>query len=85
MRSNKKIRAGIVVSDKIKKTIVVRVERLTKDPNYGKTIKKFKKYKAHDEENSAKIGDGVKIIETKPLSKEKCWRLLEIVKKNNAS
>jgi small subunit ribosomal protein S17 len=76
----RKIRTGIVVSDKMDKTIVVRVERITHHPLYKKTIRKQKKFKAHDEKNSAKTGNIVRIIETRPLSKEKRWRLLEIVK-----
>ena len=72
---------GTVVSDKMKKTIVVKTERTTKHPLYKKTIKKYKKFKAHDENNSAKIGDKVKIIESRPLSKEKRWRLVEIIEK----
>lgn len=76
----RKIRTGIVVSDKMDKTIVVRVERITRHPLYKKTIRKYKKFKVHDEKNSAKTGNSVRIIETRPLSKEKRWRLLEIVK-----
>lgn len=76
----RKIRTGIVVSDKMHKTIVVRVQRVTSHPLYKKTIRKYKKFKVHDEKNSAKTGNTVKIIETRPLSKEKRWRLLEIVK-----
>ena len=72
---------GTVVSDKMKKTIVVKTERTTTHPLYKKTIKKYKKFKAHDENNSAKIGDKVKIIESRPLSKEKRWRLVEIIEK----
>ena len=79
--NRKKIKTGVVVSDKMKKTIVVKVERLTKDPLYKKIIRRYKKFKAHDEDNSAKIGDMVRIIEARPLSKDKRWRLLEIVKK----
>lgn len=78
--TRQKVRTGTVVSDKMKKTIVVRVERLTRHPLYGKIIKKYRKFKAHDENNSAKIGDSVRIIETRPLSKDKRWRLLEILK-----
>ena len=76
----RKIRTGIVLSDKMDKTIVVRVERITRHPLYKKTIRKHKKFKVHDENNSAKAGNTVRIIETRPLSKEKRWRLLEIVK-----
>ena len=79
----RKIRTGVVVSDKMNKTIVVRVERLTRHPLYKKTIRRYKKFKAHDENKSAKSGDLVKIIETRPLSKEKRWRLLEVLKKGS--
>ena len=72
--------SGIVVSDKMDKTIVVRIERVTKHSLYNKVIKKFLKFKAHDEENKAKTGDKVKIAETRPLSKDKRWRLVEILK-----
>lgn len=81
MTIRRKIRIGTVVSDKMKKTIVVKVQRSMHHPDYNKIIKRTKKYKAHDENNSAKIGDTVKIIETRPLSKEKRWRLLEVIKK----
>lgn len=80
MDNKRKIRTGVVVSDKMQKTIVVKVERLTRHPLYGKTIRRYKKFKVHDENNSAKIGDQVKIIETRPLSKEKCWDLVEVIK-----
>lgn len=76
----KKERIGVVVSDKMDKTIVVRVERAAKHPQYKKVIKKFNKFKAHDENNKAKVNDKVKIIETRPLSRDKRWRLLEILK-----
>jgi small subunit ribosomal protein S17 len=79
--NRRKIRVGTVVSDKMKKTIVVKTERTTTHPLYKKTIKRYKKFKAHDENNSAKIGDKVKIIESRPLSKEKRWRLVEIIEK----
>lgn len=78
----RKVKTGVVVSDKMQKTIVVRTERLTQHPLYKKSIRRYKKYKAHDENNSAKIGDQVRIVEARPLSKEKCWRLLEILNKN---
>lgn len=78
----RKTRSGVVVSDKMKKTIVVKVERISRDAFYKKIVKKQKKYKVHDENNTAKVGDFVKIIETRPLSKEKRWRLVEIAKKN---
>jgi len=80
-RGNRKVRIGKVVSDKMDKTIVVATERLVEHPLYKKRIKMTKKYKAHDEENQCKTGDTVKIMETRPLSKEKCWRLVEILEK----
>lgn len=72
---------GVVVSDKMKKTIIVKVERTTRDRFYGKVIRRYNKFKVHDENNGAKIGDTVKIIETRPLSKDKRWRLIEVLKK----
>ncbi|CAM3884026.1 30S ribosomal protein S17 [Alicyclobacillus pomorum] len=80
-RNYRKVRVGKVVSDKMDKTIVVAVEENVKHPLYGKTIRRTKKFKAHDENNEAKIGDTVRIMETRPLSKEKRWRLVEIVEK----
>jgi small subunit ribosomal protein S17 len=80
-RNFRKVRVGKVVSDKMQKTIVVAVEESVKHPLYGKRIKRTKKFKAHDENNAAKIGDIVKIMETRPLSKDKRWRLVEIVEK----
>ncbi len=78
-RGIRKSKVGIVVSDKMDKTIVVKIERKSKHPLYGKTVKITKKYKAHDEENVAKIGDKVMITETRPLSRDKRWRLVEVV------
>ncbi|BCU80400.1 MULTISPECIES: 30S ribosomal protein S17 [Polycladomyces] len=78
-RNRRKVRVGKVVSDKMDKTIVVAVETYKRDPLYGKRVKYTKKFKAHDEQNQAKVGDIVKIMETRPLSKEKRWRLVEIV------
>jgi small subunit ribosomal protein S17 len=77
--TSRKVRVGKVVSDKMDKTIVVAVETYKKHPLYGKRVKYTKKFKAHDEQNQAKVGDIVKIMETRPLSKEKRWRLVEIV------
>lgn len=77
--TRRKVRVGKVVSDKMDKTIVVAVETYKKHSLYGKRVKYTKKFKAHDEENRAKIGDVVKIMETRPLSKDKRWRLLEVV------
>ncbi|MGI5918108.1 MAG: 30S ribosomal protein S17 [Christensenellales bacterium] len=78
-RGIRKSRVGIVVSDKMDKTIVVMIERKAKHPLYGKTVKITKKYKAHDEENVAKVGDKVLITETRPLSRDKRWRLVRVV------
>jgi len=80
-RGLRKVRIGRVVSDKMDKTIVVAVEKLVRHPLYGKTVKRTTKFKAHDENNEAKIGDIVKIMETRPLSKEKRWRLVEIIER----
>jgi small subunit ribosomal protein S17 len=80
-RGLRKVRIGKVVSDKMQKTIVVAVEDKVRHPLYGKTVNRTKKYKAHDENNDAKIGDIVKIMETRPLSKDKRWRLVEIVER----
>lgn len=79
MRNLRKTRIGVVSSDKMDKTIVVKVERLVKHKLYKKFISRVSKFKAHDEKNECKIGDKVKIMETRPLSKEKCWRLVEIM------
>lgn len=78
-RGNRKVRIGKVISNKMDKTIVVATETLVAHPLYNKQMKQTKKYKAHDEENKCKIGDIVKIMETRPLSKDKRWRLVEIV------
>jgi small subunit ribosomal protein S17 len=80
-RNDRKIRVGKVVSDKMDKTIVVVVEENVMHRLYGKTIRRTKKFKAHDESNEAKIGDVVRIMETRPLSKDKRWRLVEIIDK----
>ena len=80
-RGTRKERQGIVVSDVQDKTIVVRVQRRTTHPLYGKTITVSKKYHAHDETNDAHVGDLVRIIETRPLSKLKRWRLAEVVER----
>ena len=78
-RGYRKTRIGVVVSDKMDKTIVVAIKTKIKHPLYGKTVNRTNKFKAHDEENSAKIGDKVKIMETRPLSRDKRWRLCEIL------
>jgi small subunit ribosomal protein S17 len=78
-RSTRKTRVGLVVSDKMQKTVVVALERRVPHPVYGKMVTRTRNVKAHDEENSAKTGDKVRIMETRPLSKDKRWRVVEIV------
>lgn len=80
-RALRKTRMGRVVSDKMDKTIVVLVETSKRHPLYKKAVKRTKKFKTHDENNECKIGDRVKIMETRPLSKDKRWRLIEIMEK----
>lgn len=80
-RNLRKERVGIVVSDKMDKTIVVAVSERVKHPLYKKIVNRTKKFKAHDENNACGIGDKVLIAETRPLSKDKCWRLVEVVEK----
>src|ERR1051326_297064 len=81
VRTRRKEKVGLVTSNKMTKTIVVSVERQIKHPKYGKFIKRTSKFMAHDEKNEANIGDKVRIVETRPLSKNKCWRLVEVVEK----
>ena len=78
-RAARKTRVGLVVSDKMQKTVVVAIERRVPHPVYGKMMTRTTRLKAHDEENQAKAGDTVRIMETRPLSKDKRWRLVEIV------
>ncbi len=78
----RKVRSGRVVSDKMDKTGVVAVERVTRHPLYGKIIRRTKKYKFHDENNESRVGDVVRIMETRPLSKDKRWRLVEIMQRS---
>jgi small subunit ribosomal protein S17 len=80
-RNSRKERKGVVVSDKQDKTITVAIERRTQHPKYKRVVKKTKKYTAHDEENVCNEGDIVRIMETRPLSKTKRWRLIEIIEK----
>ena len=80
-RNLRKERIGVVTSDKMDKSIVVSVERKVKHPKYGKFVKKTKKFVAHDEKGECNVGDTVKIMETRPLSKTKNWRLVEIVER----
>lgn len=77
----RKIRVGSVVSDKMDKTVVIKVDRLVRHPVFKRIVRKTKKYKVHDEKNECRVGDSIKIIETKPLSKEKRWCMLEIITK----
>ena len=80
-RKLRKEKAGIVVSNKMDKSIVVEVERKVKHPKYGKFVKKSSRFVAHDETNECSEGDKVRIAETRPISKNKCWRLVEIIEK----
>jgi small subunit ribosomal protein S17 len=80
-RSARKVREGLVVSDKMDKTAVVAVVRLKRHPLYGRVQRVTKKYHAHDENNECKPGDRVRIMETRPISKTKCWRILEVVER----
>jgi small subunit ribosomal protein S17 len=80
-RNLRKIRQGVVTSNKMTKTITVAVERKVKHPNYVKFVKKTTRFHAHDEKNECAVGDVVKIMETRPLSKTKRWRLVEVVEK----
>jgi small subunit ribosomal protein S17 len=81
----KKILQGIVMSTKMQKTVVVAVESFIRHPLYKKTLRRTKRYKAHDEDNTCVLGDVVRIIETRPLSKEKRWRVLEILTRGNVA
>jgi small subunit ribosomal protein S17 len=80
-RGHRKSRVGVVVSNKMTKTVVVKVERRVPDAKYGKIVKRAEKYKAHDEQQACKIGDRVRIVETRPLSKDKRWRVVETIEK----
>jgi len=80
-RGYRKIRVGLVVSDKMDKTVIVEVEDRVKHPKYGKVIRRTKKYKAHDGENACGVGDRVRLMETRPLSATKRWRVAEILEK----
>ena len=80
-RNSRKTRVGLVVSDKMEKTVVVSIERRVQHPVYGKMIRRTRKLKAHDEQNDAKTGDTVRIMETRPMSKDKRWRVVEIVER----
>jgi small subunit ribosomal protein S17 len=80
-RGKRKVMTGTVVSDKMQKTIVVSIERLVKHATYGKYVRRRNKFKVHDEKNEAKVGDVVRFMETRPLSKDKRWRLLDFVQR----
>ena len=80
-RGYRKTRIGVVVSDKMDKTVVVAIKTKVRHPLYGKMVNRSHKFKAHDEKNECGIGDTVKIMETRPISKDKRWRLVEIVEK----
>ena len=80
-RNDRKARIGVVVSDKAEKTVTVQVERRFAHPLYGKQVAKTKKYHAHDEENEYRVGDKVRIVETRPLSKMKRWRVAELIER----
>ena len=83
--SQRKVRLGVVVSDRMQKTIVVQVRRLVRHPVFPRVVKRVARFMAHDETNSAKRGDWVKIMETRPLSKDKRWRLLEILRRGSTA
>lgn len=80
-RNNRKVRQGTVVSDKMDKSIIIRVDRTMRHPLYNKIIQKSSKLYAHDDKNDARLGDVVRVMETRPYSKTKCWRLIEIVQR----
>ncbi len=80
-RASRKTRVGLVVSDKMEKTVVVTIERRVQHPVYGKMVRRTRRLKAHDEQNDAKTGDTVRIMETRPMSKDKRWRVVEIVER----
>ena len=81
VRNLRKGRQGVVVSNKMEKTIVVAIQRRVRHPKYGKFVKRTTKLYAHDPENTCRVGDVVRIMETRPLSKTKCWRLVEIIER----
>jgi small subunit ribosomal protein S17 len=80
-RHARKVRVGVVVSDKMQKTVVVKIDRRVPHPQYGKMVTRTRRVKAHDEQNTAKTGDTVRIMETRPLSKDKRWRVVAIVER----
>jgi small subunit ribosomal protein S17 len=80
-RARRKVRTGVVVSDAMDKTVVVRISTAFKHPLYGKTVRRSSKFKVHDEANDAHVGDRVRIMETRPLSKTKRWRVVDVVER----
>lgn len=80
-RARRKTQVGVVVSDKMEKTVVVRVESVGRHPMYGKTVRRMRKFKAHNERNEARAGDRVLIAETRPLSRDKRWRVVQVLEK----
>lgn len=80
-RTRRKVRQGVVTSNKMQKTVVVTINSLVRHPLYGRIVRQSKKFKAHDEANDAHIGDTVEIMETRPLSKDKCWRVTRVVER----
>ncbi len=81
VRNRRKVRTGVVSSDKMDKTVVVTIANLVRHPMYGRILKRDKKLKAHDETNDAHTGDTVEIMECRPLSKDKCWRVIRVVER----
>lgn len=80
-RGDRKVRTGVVVSDRMDKTVIVRIDSQKRHPLYGKTVRRSSRFSAHDEANEAHVGDLVRVVETRPLSKSKRWRVVEIVEK----
>ena len=80
-RNRRKLRVGRVVSDRMDKTVVVSIERLVKHPTYGRYVRRRAKFKVHDEQNACHIGDVIRFMETRPISKDKCWRFVEFVER----
>ncbi|MGH2683345.1 MAG: 30S ribosomal protein S17 [Actinomycetota bacterium] len=80
-RGERKVRTGVVVSDRMDKTVIIRIESQKRHPLYGKTVRRTSRFAAHDEANEAHVGDVVRVMETRPLSKSKRWRVIEIVEK----
>jgi small subunit ribosomal protein S17 len=81
VRNRRKVRVGTVVSDRMEKTVVVSIERLVKHPVYGRYVRRRTKFKVHDEKNACKVGDVIRFMETRPLSKDKRWRFVEFVER----